>query len=59
MTFMIARGFTATFTALLPSAQGVEIPQLKDVVLLLVLLSTLMTIIGSSIYERMHNKKTN
>ena len=53
MTTMVARGFTATFVALLPSTKGVEIPQFKEITLIMVLLSTIVTILGSMIYERM------
>lgn len=52
MAGMVARGFTATFVALLPSAKGIEIPQIKEIVLILVLLSTLASILVSIIFER-------
>lgn len=52
MAIMVARGFTATFVALLPSAKGIEIPQLKEIVLVMVLFSTFTTILGSIAYER-------
>jgi NhaP-type Na+/H+ or K+/H+ antiporter len=48
---VVARGFTATFVALLPSTEGIEIPQLTEIILLMVLLSTFACIIGSIIYE--------
>jgi cell volume regulation protein A len=52
MTLMIARGFTATFAALMPSSEGVEIPRLKEITLIMVLLTTLITITGAIVYER-------
>jgi len=52
ITGMVARGFTATFAALLPSTKGIEIPQLKEIVLIMVLLSTFAAILVSIVYER-------
>ncbi len=52
MMFMTARGFMATLLAFLPSVEGVEIPLLREIVLLMVVFSTIMTIIGSIVYER-------
>jgi cell volume regulation protein A len=52
MTLMIARGFTATFAALMPSSEGVEIPRLKEITLIMVLLTTIITITGAIVYER-------
>jgi cell volume regulation protein A len=52
---MIARGFTATFVALLPTTMGVNIPRLKEIILLMVLFSTLPTILGAIIFERRKN----
>jgi hypothetical protein len=49
---MVARGFTATFVALLPSTMGIEIPLLKELILMMVLFSTLPTIAASIIFER-------
>lgn len=52
MTLMIARGFTATFVALMPTAEGIEIPYLKEITLILVLLTTLITMTGTILYEQ-------
>jgi NhaP-type Na+/H+ or K+/H+ antiporter len=49
---MVARGFTATFVALLPATMGVDIPRLKEIILLMVLFSTVPTIVGAIIFER-------
>jgi cell volume regulation protein A len=52
---MLARGFTATFVALLPATMGVDIPRLKEIILLMVLFSTVPTILGAIIFERKKN----
>ena len=52
MSVVVARGFTATFVALLPSAQGIVIPYLREIILIMVVLSTLVTILGLVIHER-------
>jgi hypothetical protein len=52
MTIMIARGFTATFVALMPASEGIEIPHLKEVTLILVLVTTLITMTGTILYEQ-------
>jgi cell volume regulation protein A len=49
---LVARGFTATFIALLPETKGIKVPLFKEIVLIMVLFSTLATILGSIIYER-------
>ncbi|MEE8569718.1 MAG: cation:proton antiporter [Candidatus Bathyarchaeia archaeon] len=49
---LIARGFTATFVALLPESKGIKVPLFKEIVLIMVLFSTVATILGSIIYER-------
>jgi NhaP-type Na+/H+ or K+/H+ antiporter len=54
---MVARGFTATFVALLPTTMGVEIPQLKELILIMVLVSTITTIVASIIFERRTNEE--
>jgi cell volume regulation protein A len=51
MTIMIARGFTATFVALMPASEGIEIPHLKEVTLILVLVTTLITMTGTILFE--------
>ena len=52
MVAMVPRGFMAIFVALMPSINGIEIPQIKEIALITVLLSTVTTILGSIIYER-------
>jgi NhaP-type Na+/H+ or K+/H+ antiporter len=55
MSVMVARGFTATFVALLPSTKGIVIPLLKEIILIMVVLSTFVTILGLIIHERIHS----
>jgi cell volume regulation protein A len=49
---VVARGFTATFVALLPETKGITVPLFKEIVLIMVLLSTFVTILGTIIHER-------
>ena len=49
---VVARGFTATFVALLPETKGITVPLFKEIVLIMVLLSTFVTILGTVIHER-------
>lgn len=58
ISIMVSRGFIASFSALLPSAKGIIIPQLNEIVLMIVVFSTLTTIIGLFIYERRWFRKT-
>ena len=51
MASMVARGFTSTFVALLPSTKGIDVPLFKEIVLAMVLFSTIVTMVGSIIYE--------
>jgi len=59
MVAMVPRGFMAIFVALMPSINGIEIPQLKEIVLIIVLLSTFTTILGSIAYERKEVEENN
>ena len=49
---MVARGFTATFIALLPATMGIDIPYFKEIILLIVLFSTFPTIVGAIVFGR-------
>lgn len=51
MASMVARGFTATFVALLPATKGIDVPLFKEIVLAMVLFSTIVTMVGSIICE--------
>jgi cell volume regulation protein A len=51
MASMVARGFTATFVALLPATKGIDVPLFKEIVLTMVLFSTIVTMVGSIICE--------
>lgn len=52
LSIMIPRGFAATILAFVPEQYGIVIPYLSDIVLMLVFVSTLVAIIGTSYYAR-------
>jgi cell volume regulation protein A len=52
VSLMVARGFTATFAALLPSTKGIVIPQLNEIILMMVILSTFTTVFGTIAHEK-------
>ncbi|MEK6876361.1 MAG: cation:proton antiporter [Nanoarchaeota archaeon] len=52
MTTLVASGFTSTLVAFLSIEAGINIPNLAEVVLLLVMFTTLWAIIGSAVLER-------
>ncbi|MBU1681435.1 cation:proton antiporter [Candidatus Micrarchaeota archaeon] len=49
---MIPRGFVATVLAFIPSTQNIEIPMLKEVILLLVLFTNIFTLGSSFVYSK-------
>jgi len=52
ITTLVASGFTSTLVAFLSIEAGIKIPNLAEIVLLLVMFTTLWAIIGSAILER-------
>lgn len=54
VTVMIPRGFVATVLAFVPAQRGVEVPQLPEIVLLLVFATTLVSIGGTYAYNYFH-----
>jgi len=52
ITTLVASGFTSTLVAFLSIEAGIKIPNLAEIVLLLVMFTTLWAIIGSSVLER-------
>jgi len=52
MTTIVASGFTSTLVAFLSIEAGINIPNLAEIVLLLVIFTTLFSIISSAILER-------
>jgi len=52
ITTVVASGFTSTLVAFLSIEAGINIPNLAEIVLLLVIFTTLWSIIGSAILER-------
>lgn len=58
LSIVVARSSTAIVVALLPGTMGIAIPQLKEMVLLMVLLSSLVTLIGLRLQERIGRGST-
>lgn len=54
ITLMLPRGFVATVVAFLPLKEGIVVPQLNEIVLLIVFLTTTVAVFGATIT----NKKT-
>ncbi len=52
ITTMIPRGFVATVLAFLPSKEGIIIPRINEIILLLVIATTLFAIASSYFYEK-------
>src|SRR3989344_2735672 len=52
ITTLVASGFTSTLVAFLSIEAGIKIPNLAEIVLLLVMFTTLWAIIGSALLER-------
>jgi len=53
MTTLVASGFTSTLVAFLSIEAGINIPNLAEIVLLLVMFTTIWAIVGTAILERM------
>lgn len=49
---MLPRGFTATVVAFLPAEEGVTIPGFTEIILLMVLVTTVIAIAGTAVYAR-------
>lgn len=56
ITTLVASGFTSTLVAFLSIEAGINIPNLAEIVLLLVMFTTLWAIIGSAVIERKISK---
>ena len=52
ITTMLPRGLTATVVAFLPREAGIEIPGLIEIVLFMLVLSTIIAIAGAAVYEK-------
>lgn len=52
LSIVVARSSTAIVVALLPATMGIVVPQLKEMVLIMVLLSSLVTLIGLRLQEQ-------
>lgn len=58
IAIMLPRGFTATLAAFMPIGKNIEVPLITEIVLTMVLLSTLTATFGSMIFERKLKAKT-
>ncbi len=57
ITVMIPRGYVAAVLAFVPAQEGVDIPLLKDTVLILIMVTTMIAIFGTMFYARRSGKK--
>jgi NhaP-type Na+/H+ or K+/H+ antiporter len=55
ISIMIPRGYVAAVLAFVPAQEGIDIPNLADIIVILLILTTIIAIIGTSVYAR--NKK--
>jgi Kef-type K+ transport system membrane component KefB len=58
LSIVVARSSTAIVVALLPATMGIVVPQLKEMVLIMVLLSSLVTLIGLRLQEQISQGPT-
>ena len=52
VSLMVSRGLTAGLTAFMPTQQGIEIPPITDIVIVMILFTNLAAILGFMIYNR-------
>lgn len=57
ITIMIPRGYVAAVISFVPAQQGIEIPYLTDIVVVLVIITNLVAIAGIAVYARAHKLK--
>ena len=57
ITVMIPRGYVAAILAFVPAEQGIDIPLITDIVLILILTTTMIAIIGTFIYSRFNHAR--
>lgn len=57
ITIMIPRGYVAAVLAFVPAQQGIEIPFLTDIIVVLVVVTNLIAIAGVAVYAKVHGKK--
>ena len=54
---MIPRGYVAAVLAFVPAQLGINIPFLTDIVVILIVVTTIIAIIGTALYARSMEKK--
>jgi cell volume regulation protein A len=52
VSLMVSRGLTAGLTAFMPTQQGIEIPPITDIVIVMILFTNLAAILGFMIYNK-------
>jgi hypothetical protein len=57
ITIMIPRGYVAAVLSFVPAQQGIEIPYLTDIIVVLVVITNLIAIAGIAVYARVHKEK--
>ena len=50
---MIPRGYVAAVLAFVPAQEGVEVPLLSDIIVMLIIVTTLISIVGVALYSRL------
>lgn len=56
IAIMIPRGYVAAVLAFVPAQEGIKIPMLADIIVVLLIITTIIAIIGTSVYERTKEK---
>ncbi len=52
ISIMIPRGYVAAVLAFVPAQEGIEIPMITDIIVVLIVITTLIAIVGTAIYAR-------
>jgi cell volume regulation protein A len=57
MSVMIPRGYVAAALAFVPAQQGIEIPLFTDIVVILIIVTTIIAILGTALYASLQGNK--
>ncbi|MBD3398338.1 hypothetical protein GF412_03930 [Candidatus Micrarchaeota archaeon] len=57
ITIMVPRGYVAAVLAFVPAQQGIEIPLLTDIIVILVVVTNIIAIAGVAVYAKVHKTK--
>ncbi|MFP3950053.1 MAG: cation:proton antiporter [Candidatus Micrarchaeia archaeon] len=57
ITVMIPRGYVAAVLAFVPAQEGIEVPLLSDIIVVMVIVTTIIAILGSTVYARHYGRK--